>query len=95
MHQVRTICTLKAPRARGGSQDRGAAWKVKLVKVHTGVAACSTKRSTGKSSKEWWMVFTSRDQFDRFCLEDPMRFTDPLQFAHLRTQFDHVFGLPI
>lgn len=65
--------------------------RVTLVKVPSGVAAGAELKGPGNSHMESWALFISRDQFDAYCADDPLRFSDPLQFARIQTEIDHVF----
>lgn len=67
-----------------------AACKVRLARLHSGVAAGVTRRSGSGASTESWTAFTSREQFDACWDEDPLKFDEPLRFAQLKTEFDHV-----
>lgn len=82
------------PRETTDSRSRGNPWRVNLVKVRSGVAAGNTKRGLGNVRTEWWALFMTREQFHACCADDPLRFTDPLLFAQMTTEFDHVFDRP-
>jgi predicted transcriptional regulator len=64
---------------------------VKLVRVRSGVVAASSKCGDGNVRTQWWAYFESREQFLACCADDPLRFTDPVNFRQLQTEFDHVF----
>ncbi|CAM5779358.1 hypothetical protein RFUL19S_00302 [Rhizobacter fulvus] len=37
-------------------------------------------------------MFMTKEQFDACCVDDPLRFTEPLLFAQFKTEFEHVFN---
>ena len=75
---------------RGGNDP----WRVSLVKVPSGVAAGRTRRVQGNAQTEWWALFVTREQFDACLTTDPLRHADPLLFAQIKREFDHVFDPP-
>jgi hypothetical protein len=66
-------------------------WTLTLTKVPSGVAAGKAVRSRGNIFIEWWALFPSQEQFHACSAGDPLRFTDPLLFARITKEFDHVF----
>lgn len=89
MSHRRTVPMALAPDQR--SMVRGDRRRVTLVRVQSGVAAGSTKRGERNVLAEWWALFETREQFHECCADDPVRFTDPLLFAQMKTEFDYVF----
>jgi hypothetical protein len=71
-----------------------AAWRIKLVRVPSGVAAGSNLRLRGNATTECWTLFSSREEFHACSSSDPLRFSDPLLFDQLRREIDHAFDRP-
>jgi hypothetical protein len=78
---------------RRSDRGRGHPWRVDLAKVGSGVAAGCSKRDDNVYT-EWWALFKSREQFLACSGDHPLRFADPLRFAQLQAEFDHVFDGP-
>ena len=76
---------------RRGAAGLSTPIRTSLVRVEAGVVAGSAKRGTGNARSETWTMFMTAEQFDTCCADDPLRFTDPLLFAQLKTEFEHVF----
>lgn len=85
---------ISPPHERANVQSRNDPWRVSLVKVPSGVAAGRTRRIQGNVHTESWALFTNQAQFDAFLATDPLRHADPLLFAQLKREFDHVFHRP-
>lgn len=85
-----------APRARQCAKVEPSAesWKISVVQVPSGVAEGRSRSLTGNATMELWTLFVSRERFEACALSDPMRFSDPLRFAQLRREFEHVFSQP-
>ena len=82
---------IRTPNDGPAGRGRGDVWRARLVRVPSGVAAGRTKRGRGNALTEWWTLFSSRDHFDVCSAADPLRFADPLLFAQITKEFDHVF----
>ena len=79
-------------REQGSNGERADARKVALVGVSSGIAAGRRLHVKGNAQVEWWTLFTSLDQFDTCLTTDPLRFGDPILFAQVRREFEHVFN---
>ena len=69
--------------------------KVTLVGVSSGVAAGRKLHVKGNAQIEWWTLFTTLDQFDQCLTSGQLRFGDPILFAQVRMEFEHVFNRSI
>ena len=78
-------------REQRSDPQRGDSRPVSFVRLRSGVAAGSTKRGSGNARTEWWSLFMTREQFHASCADDTLRFADPLLFAEMKAEFDHVF----
>jgi hypothetical protein len=76
---------------RGGKKGP---WRLSLVQVPSGVAAGRTRRVQGNAHTESWALFMTREQLDACLTTDPLRHADPLLFAQIKREFDHVFDSP-
>lgn len=74
---------------RGGNP-----WRISLVKVPSGVAAGRTQQVHGNAHTESWALFMTREQLNACLTTDPLRHADPLHFAQIKREFDHVFDSP-
>lgn len=86
-----TGSVIPPPHPRTNVRGRDEFWRVSLVKVTSGVAAGRTRRGRGNATTEWWALFMSREQIDACSTADPLRFSDPLLFAQIKKELDHVF----
>lgn len=80
-----------ASRSCADDSAGGEGWQVSLTSVPSGVAAGRTRRVDGQVHSEWWALFGTREAFDACLATEPLRFTDPLRFAQIKREFDHVF----
>lgn len=86
-----TVSMAFAPDRRSMVRGESGRRRLTLVRVQSGVAAGSRTRGERNVVAEWWALFETREQFQECCADDPVRFTDPLRFAQLKTEFEHVF----
>lgn len=86
---------IDAPR-RKHARDGGAfdVRQVELVGVSSGVAAGRKLRVKANARAEWWTMLTTLDQFDACISAGALRFEDPILFAQVRREFEHVFKSP-
>lgn len=64
--------------------------RLTLIGVTSGVAAGRVMPRKGNAQVEWWTMFTTLDQFDTCLTSGLLRFGDPILFAQLRREFEHV-----
>jgi hypothetical protein len=94
MSQSTDAATDPLAQGRPDGTNRRTAWRIELVRVPSGVAAGSSLRLRGNARTESWTLFSTREEFHACSTSDPLRFSDPLLFAQLTREFDHVFDRP-
>lgn len=94
MTQRQTASFILAPTPAAPLRHPREHWQLSLVRVDAGVAAGHARRGQAHEREEWWTLFASADEFDACCMDDPLRFSDPLLFAQLKTEFEHVLNRP-
>lgn len=91
----RTADAMIPPPCERADVRGGNPWRISLVQVPSGVAAGRTRRVHGNALTESWALFMTREQLDACLTTDPLRHADPLLFAQIKREFDHVFDRPI
>lgn len=64
--------------------------RISLSRLGSGVAAGRTLGGRGNARIQWWALFPTREAFDACAAHDPLRFSNPIAFMHLKTEFSHV-----
>jgi hypothetical protein len=64
--------------------------RISLTRLGSGVAEGRTLAGRGSARSQWWALFNTGVMFDACAAHDPLRFSDPLAFVNLRTEFSHV-----
>ena len=85
----RTALVVPAPPRR--SEVRTGPWRLRFVRLRSGVAAGSTRHRQGKVGAESWALFMTHEQFRSCWEDDPLRFADPALFTEVTTAFDRAF----
>lgn len=93
MHRT-PISQRPLPGTRALSRGGSACWRIRLVRVPSGVAAGRNQRVKGNAHDECWTLYSTREQFDACAMVDPLRFTDPLLFAQIKREFDDAIDRP-
>lgn len=81
-------------RAPGSSPADAQPLGICLVNVPAGVAAGHVQPLGGNAQLEWWALFVSHEQYDSCAERDPLRFAEPVRFARINREFNHVFDQP-
>jgi hypothetical protein len=64
--------------------------RIGLVRLGSGVAEGRTLAGRGNARTQWWTVFPTRQTFEACAAHDPLRFSNPIAFLQLQTEFSHV-----
>lgn len=64
--------------------------RISLAKLGSGVAEGRTLGGRGNARTQWWALFPTREVFDACAAHDQLRFSNPIAFAQLKTEFSHV-----
>lgn len=89
---VRVNDTTISPQCR--PENAGAlcdARHISLVGISTGVAVGRRLQVKHNANVESWTLFTTLDQFDTCLTTGSLRFEDPVLFAQVKREFEHVF----
>ena len=87
-----TVSIVPGARPCATVEPSAESWNISLVQVPSGVAEGRRQSLKGNAYTESWTLFLSRERFEACAVSDPIRFSDPLRFAQLRREFDHVFN---
>lgn len=64
--------------------------RISLARLASGVATGRTLCGRGNARTQWWTLFADREMFVACSAHDPLRFSNPMAFVHLQTEFSHV-----
>ena len=82
---------LVVPASPKRAEVRANPWRLRFVRLRSGVAAGSMRHGQRKVGAESWALFMTHEQFHSCWEDDPLRFADPALFAEVTTAFDRAF----
>ena len=90
------IIEIMIPRKTGGTSggDESDDRRVILVGISSGLAAGRNQHLKGNAQIEWWSLFTTVDQLDTCLADDSLHFRDPVLFAQVKRELEHVIRKP-